>query len=152
MPSPDIYYIINLYKVIHTEVLVRMVDKLSIVSCLIIFFASGCALFTNPQGVMALKRYGDNQAQIQSYVDRQVKLFDKLVEDLKAQKLEAGTSQKDFMRLYGEPVLSSTTDDPQAGEVFLYRHPMEYFNTDRVYAYFDETGSLVRWEYKPAAQ
>jgi hypothetical protein len=120
-----------------------------IVSFLIIFSTSGCAFLSNPQGVMALKRYSDNQAQIQIYVDKQVKLFDKLVSDLKDQKLEVGASQKEFMHLYGEPVLLRKADDPKGGEVLLYRHPTEYFNTDRVYAYFDDTGSLIRWEYKP---
>ena len=126
-----------------------MIDRLSILSCLIVFFVNGCVVFTKAEGLLTLKRYGDSQAQMQRYVDKQVKLFDKLVSDLEADKLKVGISQRQFIRSYGEPVLSRELKEPEAGEVFLYRHPTEYFNTDRVYAYFDESKELIRWEYKP---
>ena len=35
-------------------------------------------------------------------------------------------------------------------EVWLYRHPTEYFSTDKLYLYFDETSKLIEIEYKPA--
>jgi len=127
---------------------VGMIDKLLILSCLIVFFASGCAIFTKTEGILTLKRYSDGQVQIQRYVDRQEKFFDKLVEDLKNDKLQPGISKRKFMRSYGVPILSRAGGDP-GEEVLLYRYPTKYFNSDRVYAYFDQSGKLIRWEYKP---
>ena len=129
-----------------------MRNNLLILICLIVWLAGGCALLSNPGGVLALKRYSDNQDQIQRYVDKQEKLFNKLLSNLKDEQLNTGMSKKQFIRTYGEPVLSWQADGPDKGEVLLYRYPTKYFNTDRVYAYFGESNKLTRWEYKPVRE
>jgi len=126
-----------------------MANKLLIVSFVIVFFASGCAIFSKAEGLMRLKRYSDGQAEIERYVDKQADLFDQLVSDLEDGKLETGTSRKQFIRSYGDPVLANPVKNASGEEVLLYRHPLKYFNTDRVYAYFDSSQKLIRWEYKP---
>ena len=55
-----------------------------------------------------------------------------------------------FIRTYGDPVLTVHSDQ-EASEVetLLFRHPTDYFTSDRVYATFDESGKLISWEHKP---
>jgi len=98
---------------------------------------------------MTLKRVGDSQAEIERYLTRQQELFKQLVHDLKQEKLRKGISKRRFIKSYGDPVLTRRDESHPQQEILLYRHPTEYFTSDRVYAYFDETGKLVRWEYKP---
>ena len=126
-----------------------MTNKLLIVSFIIAFFASGCVILSKAEGLMRLKHYSDGQAQIERYVNKQADLFDKLVSDLEEGKLEVGISQKQFIRNYGDPVLANPVRNSSGEEVLLYRYPLKYFNTDRVYAYFDSSQALIRWEYKP---
>ena len=127
----------------------QMFNKLIILICLIVFSSSGCVLLTKSEQLLTLKRYGDSQDEIQRYVDRQNKLFNKLLDDLDTGKLQPGISKTIFIRRYGDPVISRESDDPSIEEVLLYRHPTNYFSSDKVYAYFDKSGKLVRWEYKP---
>ena len=99
---------------------------------LFIVVLGGCAKY---QGVMTLKNYAAGQRQIQDYVRAQEELFLKLKQDFNDNKLEKGMPQSEITSIYGEPILSRSIDNK---EVFLYRHPTEYFDTDRIYLYFDK--------------
>ena len=118
-----------------------------LISCLILFSMSGC--FFLPEGLKTLKSVGDSQDKIEAYLTRQVKFFNKLLTDLEKEVLEPGISKQRFMHTYGQPILSKEVTEPLGGVKFLYRHPTEYFKSDRVYLYFDQEENLVRWEYKP---
>jgi len=107
----------------------------------------GC--FFLPESLKTLKSIGDSQNEIGVYLARQLKLFNQLLVDLKDEAIEPGISKARFIRVYGEPILSKEVGDPSRGTVLLYRHPTEYFKSDRVYLYFDQEENLVRWEYKP---
>ena len=96
---------------------------------------------------MTLKQLGESQAEMDKYLAKQETLFEKLVEDFKNEKLNAGLSQKNIFRVYGQPILTRSWQT--AGEVLLYRHPTNYFTSDKVYLYFDAEKNLVEWQYKP---
>ncbi|MDP8290439.1 MAG: hypothetical protein P9M02_05705 [Candidatus Susulua stagnicola] len=118
-----------------------------IISCLILFFVSGC--FFLPESLKTLKSVGDSQNEIEIYLANQAKLFNKLLIDLRSECLEQGVSKESFINLYGEPILAKEVIDPPGGVRLLYRYPTEYFKSDRVYLYFNQKENLVRWEYKP---
>jgi len=117
-----------------------------LISCLIVFTVSGC--FFLPEGLKTLKSVGNSQEKIEAYLSRQAKLFDRLLFDLNRDAFKPGISKRRFIGIYGEPILSKVIE-PLKGTRLLYRHPTEYFKSDRVYFYFDQKGKLVRWEYKP---
>ena len=117
-----------------------------LISCLILFSVSGC--FFLPESLKTLKSIGDSQDEISAYLAKQLKLFNQLLVDLKNEAIEPGISKKRFIRIYGEPILSKEVSEPSGGTILLYRHPTEYFKSDRVYLYFDQKEKLVRWEYK----
>ena len=126
-----------------------MMNKyLILIICIILFSSQGCIFFNKE--IMTLKRAGDSQKQISSYIKKQVKLFDKLVGDLKNDKLKPGVSKSSIISIYGDPVLITKKPAPLYGEVLLYRHPTEFFNSDKVYLYFDGDWILIGWEYEPA--
>ena len=121
---------------------------------IIIFFSvlylQGCILFS-PE-LKTLKEVGESQKKIDLYLVRQNELFEKLVDDLKKEQLAAGTLKSEFIDVYGEPVLAERSPDSSSGEIMLYRHPTEYFNSDKVYVHFDQEGRLIHWEYIPVNQ
>ena len=121
--------------------------KFLMLSWLALVCLSGC--FFLPQGLKTLKRVGDSQKEIEIYLARQVSLFNKLLTDLNNKDLSSGISKDKFIRAYGEPVLSKKVSMPLGGERLLYRHPTKYFQSDRIYLYFDEKERLTRWKYKP---
>ncbi len=118
-----------------------------LISCLISLSMQGC--FFLPESLKTLKSVGDSQDEIEAYLARQIKLFNKLLTNLKDEALKPGISKKRFIQIYGEPILSEEVAGLRGGVKFLYRHPTEYFKSDRVYLYFDKGENLVRWEYKP---
>lgn len=122
--------------------------KLGIV--LSVFVLSGCALITNFDGALALKRLGDSQRDNENYLKRQEKLFYRLVSDIRANRLEKGLSEQQILSKYGQPVLSKPVEDnSQTKEVFVYRHPMQYFSSGTIELYFNERKQLYSWEFKP---
>lgn len=116
----------------------------------LILVLGGCAIIRDFEGIMTLKRYNASQVELQRYVDRQTKLFDRLVSDIKADKLDKGTTEARIVRMYGDPIFVKNIDDGSpAKEKLLFRHPMNYFTSDKVYMYFDENKKLLYWKYVP---
>jgi hypothetical protein len=120
---------------------------------LLILAGAGCAVLRHPQELWALRRLGQSQDKIARYVERQERLFERLVGDVQANKLEPGRSRSEIIKSYGEPVLSrKISGDPLVDTRLLYRHPTQYFSSHRIYLYFDERARLVYWEYEPCKE
>ncbi len=127
-----------------------MSKKLQFLFLILIFLLPGCALFTKAPQLLTLKRLGDNQKQMQKYVAKQKKYLEKLINDIEVKKLEKGTGYNRFIRIYGEPVLEKNIKKGDFRKRLLYRNPVEYFDTDKVYIYFNHQLELVAWKYKKA--
>lgn len=125
--------------------------KIQMVNYLFVFILlSGCVYLKYADKLFVLKGMGDNRRQIKKYLDEQDKLFGVLKEDIKSDRLRKGMLKREVLKLYGEPVLSEeVTADSLVKEAFLYRHPTDYFSSDRVYLYFDNSETLLYWEYIP---
>jgi hypothetical protein len=113
------------------------------------FLFNGCALFTKAPQLLTLKRLGDSQKLMERDVEKKKKNLAKLMDDIKTDKLKKGTSYNRFIRLYGKPILEKLIDKDTKEKKLLYRHPIEYFDTDKVYIYFDQQ-QLSAWKYIPA--
>lgn len=121
-------------------------NRVLIIGCCALLAIVGCSKL---EGLMTLKRLGDSQKEIETHVDKQEKLFNLLVNDLKAEKLKSGTSETQIQRTYGSPVLTKPAAEPEGSYVLLYRHPTRYFNSDKIYLHFDASRKLTHWEYVP---
>ena len=121
--------------------------RFPLISCLVLLTMPGC--FFLPESLKTLKSVSDSQDEIGAYLDKQLGLFNQLLIDLDDEAIEPGISKERFIRIYGEPILSKEVSEPSGGTMFLYRHPTEYFTSDRVYFYFDQEENLSNWEYKP---
>ncbi|MCF7870146.1 MAG: hypothetical protein K9L69_02795 [Candidatus Omnitrophica bacterium] len=115
-----------------------------------IFLFSGCALFTKAPQLLTLKRLGDSQKLMEGDIEKKKKNLAKLINDIRADKLKKGIAYNRFIRLYGEPVLEKSISKDSKEKRLLYRHPIKYFDTDKVYLYFNQEAKLIAWEYVKA--
>ncbi len=100
--------------------------------------------------IMAMKRLGDSQQEMQDYVDQKEGLFIRLKDAVNNGGLRQGLSKEEVISLYGEPVLCKDHSDGDFfGSKCLYRRPVKYFSTDFIYLVFDKDGLLCSWELKP---
>lgn len=72
------------------------------------------------------------------------KRFDLLLKDIEADKLKPGLEKRAVLARYGQPVLEFPADDQT--EKLLYRHPVKYFDSPKVYLYFDSNQKLAKWD------
>ncbi|MDP8212297.1 MAG: hypothetical protein P9X22_03275 [Candidatus Zapsychrus exili] len=114
---------------------------------------SSCAKLKHINELLTLKGYSDEQTKIGKYVESQDSKFDKLLLDIKNGALDKNIKSKSVVRIYGDPVFKKDIDDKgEKQQKWLYRYTTKYFNTDKVYLYFNENDRLVSWEYLPAKE
>jgi len=99
---------------------------------------SGCS-----RGLRTLMRVSKEQKTQASYLDRQERGFEQLLQDIENEKIKRGITKVYVARRYGDPVLRRQDDD---AEIFLYRKPRDFFPTKKVYLEFDSDGLLVDWQ------
>ncbi|MFC1703272.1 hypothetical protein ACFL1E_00620 [Candidatus Omnitrophota bacterium] len=113
----------------------------------------GCITFEEISGLKTLHGYSKSQEGNERYVEIQEKKFQKLLSAYRDNKLEQGTSRRTIVRSFGEPISAREIDgESQAKERFVYRHPMEFFGSEKVYLFFDENRKLVSWQYEEAQE
>lgn len=114
-------------------------------------FLVGCAKVKHLPQLLTLKKYAETGEATDKYVETQSTSFNQLREDVQNNKLEEKISQEDLVARYGEPVYirKVARGDKQTHE-WLYRHPTEFFNTDKAYFYFDTDGNFIDWTYEEA--
>ena len=114
---------------------------------IIMFFVTGCG-----QHVHTLKQYSKEQDLIARQVETAKKKFNLLVEDIKQERLKEGRSKRKFIRIYGKPVITNAIDSNEAVLELLYRDPLKFFDTPKVYVYFNKEEKLIRWVYEEPEQ
>ncbi|MDD4954816.1 MAG: hypothetical protein PHP17_02115 [Candidatus Omnitrophica bacterium] len=120
--------------------------------CLIVLLFCGCARLAHLDELLTLKSVSDSQRDIEIYLAKQEKGFTRLEGDIKNNRLRTGEFKRAIIEKYSEPVLTEKpeTEKNNIKEILLYRHPTNYFKSDRIYLYFDAEGRLASWELKPA--
>jgi len=115
----------------------------------IAIFMCGCISSEDMQGLMTLKSVANSQAQQEKFVKAQEARFQKLLRYVENNKLNTGQSKRWVLAAFGQPhLLKELKDDPPKVEYIMYRHPDEFFGSERVYLYFDNDDTLVDWRYE----
>ncbi len=113
------------------------------------FFTAGCRVLSNTRQILVLRDVSESQSQIKKYLNRQEKLFYKLVKDIKAGRLKTGEKYSRVVEQYGDPVFCR--EGKNYSEKCLFRKPTDYFSSDKVYLYFTAQGKLAKIEYIPVS-
>lgn len=110
-------------------------------------FISGCVYLTHLNEAMFVKSLGDNQKEMQSQLDKEEKLYNKLRADLDSGRLGKLKQKQAIFHLYGEPALCSPTEG-RAGikETCLYRKPSGGLFAEIILLDFDARNMLCSWQ------
>ncbi|MFA5099415.1 MAG: hypothetical protein WC547_00835 [Candidatus Omnitrophota bacterium] len=107
---------------------------------------TGCISTRQTKQMIQLKRFGDNRAEMDRFIQIQEDGFSRLQEDFKGKRLAAGTPKRLIISRYADPVYCKSLEGGFAGEICLYRRPTEFFSSDVIFLYFDKNGDLESWE------
>ena len=117
----------------------------------LVIFSSGCAKLAHMQELLTLKAYSDEQEQQTKYVKEQDAKFEKLLTVVKSGDIENYFTQGQIIKAFGEPVFRREAErDGALAQVWLYRYTIRFFDSDKVYLYFDGENKLKSWEHVPA--
>jgi hypothetical protein len=127
--------------------------KVIILSFIVSFILplAGCSFLAHYNELMVLKRFAENRREIELYLDNQEREFYKLRADIENNRLAKGLTEQNIGSRYGDPIFCKNAmvrDD--IGQTCLYRHPTEYFSSDKVYLDFDKDARLRSWVLEKA--
>ena len=120
--------------------------------CFFIILLAGCTGLTHVRELMVLERIGENQAEIKEYLDEQERLFYKLRQDIENNQLSQGMPLPEVLSMYGEPIFQSFPEEQgKIKRTYFYRHPTQYFSSDRIYLNFDDEQRLCSWKLEKSS-
>jgi len=109
---------------------------------------NGCAKLAHMQELLTLKAMSDNGDEQRRFVEAQDSRFETLLEKVKNNQLGEYSSRKSIFRAFGEPIFTKQVQrNNQTQEQWLYRYATKFFDSPKVYLYFDNTGKLIDWQY-----
>ncbi len=98
------------------------------------------------QNLKLLLQINDEDKAFKQQLRLQEKGFSLLSKDLERNWLKVGTLKKDIIARYGQPILELPTQMQEEPIKLLYRYPTKYFDSPKVYLYFDNNQALTRWD------
>jgi hypothetical protein len=115
-----------------------------------VFFLFGCTIIKYKDELLTLKRLGADQAKQEQFLIQQEKKFQLLLSDIKKGVLKKSFSRREILSRYGEPIsMKKIENDFNISEQFVYRHPEQFFGSEKVYLFFDKNSKLIKWLYQP---
>lgn len=115
----------------------------------ILFFLTGCAKLAHLDQLLTLKGLSDEQAQMGQEIERQDAKFERLVAAVEEGSIVKYKSQKSVSAQFGPPVyIEKDEEDGRPLEVWVYRYAAKFFDSPKVYLYWDQSGKLIRWNYQ----
>ncbi len=108
---------------------------------MVLIFVSGCSTISALNRLQDLSVERDEQ---QILVKEQEKKFEQLLKDFSSGKIEKGNSKDKIIEKYGEPItIKDVKTDSFFSEELMYRHPAQFFGSEKIYLYFDKDGKLL---------
>ena len=121
-----------------------------ILSLTVAVILSGCAKLAHMNELLTLKAISDQQDAMGNYVEKQDNKFKLLLSAVEDRSIEKYNRKTTIVRKFGDPVFCENVEHKgEQAEFCLYRYTKKYFNSDKVYFYFDAKGKLVDWEHIP---
>ena len=124
-----------------------------IVGLMGLLFLTGCAKLQHLDQLLTLKAVSDEQARMDQTVERQNQKFQELIKAVQDGSVKNYPDQKSIAKKFGEPILKRETNkEGQTLEYWLYRYATKYFDSEKIYLYFDHEAKLISSEYVPAGK
>jgi len=128
-----------------TGISVKILKSVLIVSFI---FLNGCAKLAHMQELLTLKAMSDNGDEQRRFVAAQDARFETLLEKVKNNQLGEYPNRKSVFRAFGEPIFTKQVQrNDQTQEQWLYRYATKFFDSPKVYLYFNPKGKVIDWQY-----
>lgn len=111
---------------------------------LLIWVLASSIFFGCSSRILNLIAFNNNSKAIEKETQLQQNNFDKLMDDINNVRLKKELSKNDIISLYGKPILVKKIDRGSSEE-WLYRSPLKYFDTPKIYLIFDNQEKLLIW-------
>jgi hypothetical protein len=107
----------------------------------------GCTKLKHFPQLVTLKKYSDEQDATDLYVDSQEENFRLMKEEMERGVFGQYTDKTQVEKIFGEPLFAKTGMFEGANaEIWMYRRPVNYGDSDKAYLYFDDKGQLKTYE------
>lgn len=105
---------------------------------------SGCSGLGHVDELWLLKQYGDEADAMDVDVDAAEARFQSILDDSRNGQLDQRLDRQTVRSRYGEPVyVQVPSEEPGTAEMWMYRRPVHFFDSDQVLLYFNKEGYLV---------
>ncbi|MBI5415471.1 MAG: hypothetical protein HZA29_01515 [Candidatus Omnitrophica bacterium] len=111
----------------------------------IVVLLTGCAKLQYMDQLLTLKAVSDEQTQMGKEIERQDARFERLVAAVEEGSIGKYKDQKSVQHSFGDPVYVTQADGL---DVWVYRYAAQFFDSPKVYLYWDQSGQLVQWKYE----
>ena len=109
---------------------------------------SGCAKVKHLDQLLTLKDLADEQDKMGQYVENQDQRFELMLSEVQAGTLDQYLNKRKIVRTFGEPIhVKHVNKNDQKLESWLYRYSTQFFDSEKIYLYFDLDDNLVESEY-----
>jgi hypothetical protein len=110
-----------------------------------VFFTASCAEVQYLDEALRLKEFSDEGDARDALIARRQAQFQGLVSRIaRGDLLKDMATKKDVVAQLGDPVLIEP-EKKSGAERWLYRDPVKYFDTPKVYFFVDAAGRVLRW-------
>ena len=124
-----------------------------VICVLLVLSISGCkslSALSKMDQLLTLKDMAGEAQEIDAYVESRNQSFTAMLAQYEIDQLAAYDNKEEIVAAYGEPVFTHVeARGEETVEQWLYRREDVYFNTDKIYLYFDKSGNLVGKELLP---
>jgi len=99
--------------------------------------------------LLTLKGLADEQAEMNQLIEEQDQKFELMLKEIQAGTLDQYLNKRKVLRAFGDPIyVKDVQKNNQELESWMYRYSTEFFNSKKIYLYFDSDDNLVESEYK----
>ena len=112
----------------------------------IVVLLTGCAKLQHLDQLLTLKGLSDEQTQMGQEIERQDARFERLAAAVEEGSISEYKDQKSVAGQFGPPIFTEKVqEDGRPIEVWVYRYAARFFDSPKVYLYWDQSGQLARW-------
>ncbi len=109
---------------------------------------SGCAKVQHLDQLLTLKGLADEQVLMGKYIEEQDQKFELMIGEVEAGTLDQYLNKKKILKTFGDPIhVKHVNKNDQELESWLYRYSTQFFDSEKIYLYFDPDDNLVESEY-----
>ena len=114
----------------------------------VLSFVPGCAKLEHLDQLLTLKDMSEEGDRLDRYVKSQDKKFEALMEAVKTNSIKNYSTKRKVMETFGDPIFGEKIKSGDMElERLLYRYAKGFFNSPKVYLYFDNKNELAKWTY-----